>query len=122
MILLVVADAPADYENWRAAQQRNAPPPVTIQQQRGQLLFFSRPCAACHTIRGTPAGGHVGPDLTHIASRQRIAANSYLNNEANLAAWVTHAQSLKPRVLMPNVTQFTGTELLDLVAYLRALR
>jgi hypothetical protein len=35
---------------------------------------------------------------------------------------VTHARSLKPGVVMPNVTQFDGPELLALVAYLQRLR
>jgi cytochrome c oxidase subunit 2 len=43
----------------------------------------------------------VGPDLTHVASRARIAGGMLENNTANMAAWVTHAQSLKPGSLMP---------------------
>jgi cytochrome c1 len=44
------------------------------------------------------------------------------NNQANLAAWVTHAQALKPASQMPNVSQFTGDELQALVAYLQSLK
>jgi cytochrome c oxidase subunit 2 len=64
----------------------------------------------------------VAPDLTHIGSRQYIAANSYPNNDAYLEAWVTHAQSLKPEVQMPDLVQFTGSQLQNLVAYLRQLQ
>ena len=122
MILLVVADPPDQYGKWYAGQLSDTAAPETEQQARGRELFFSRPCATCHTLRGTPAGGRLGPDLTHIGGRQRIAANSYINDDANLAAWVTHAQSLKPHVAMPNITQFTGQELNDVVAYLRHLK
>ena len=76
----------------------------------------------CHQVRGTLAGGRVAPDLTHIASRLNIAANSYPNNDAYLEAWITHAQSLKPEAAMPNLTQFNGQQLRDLVAYLRQLK
>jgi cytochrome c oxidase subunit 2 len=76
----------------------------------------------CHQVRGTVAGGRVAPDLTHIASRQYIAANSFPNNDAYLEAWITHAQSLKPEAQMPNLTQFSGEQLTDLVAYLRQLQ
>jgi hypothetical protein len=59
-----------------------------------------------------------GPDLTHVASRARIAGGMLENDTANMAAWVTHAQSLKPGSLMGSLTQFTGEELLAPVAYL----
>lgn len=122
MVLLVVADPPAKYDAWRAAQLRPAAQAVTDQEMHGQQLFMARPCALCHTIRGTLAGGRIGPDLTHFGSRLGIASNAYVNNEANLEAWVTHAQALKPEVVMPDITQFTGTELQDLAAYLRQLQ
>jgi cytochrome c oxidase subunit 2 len=76
----------------------------------------------CHQVRGTLAGGRVAPDLTHLASRQFIAANSYPNKDAYLEAWITHAQSLKPQSEMPDLTQFTGEQLRDLVAYLKQLK
>jgi cytochrome c oxidase subunit 2 len=75
----------------------------------------------CHQIRGTTAGGRVAPDLTHFASRRYIAANPFPNNDAYLEAWVTHAQSLKPEAEMPDLTQFDGWQLRNLVAYLRQL-
>ena len=34
---------------------------------RGEFEFR---CGACHTVRGTAAGGTSGPDLTHLMSRQ----------------------------------------------------
>ena len=76
----------------------------------------------CHSVRGTPAGGHVAPDLTHLASRQFIASDSFPNNTAYLESWATHAQSLKPGCLMPDLTQFSGTQLQQLVAYLQQLK
>lgn len=75
-----------------------------------------------HTIRGTLAQAKVGPDLTHVASRYGLAANALRNDTANLEAWVTHAQALKPNVVMPDMTEFTGQEVRDLVAYLEQLR
>lgn len=122
MALLVVADPPAEYEAWLANQIVDAQPPATDQQRRGQQLFLSKACVLCHMIRGTQAAAQVGPDLTHLASRQGLAANTLRNNEANLEAWVTHAQSLKPEVVMPDVTEFTGQQVRDLVAYLQQLQ
>lgn len=122
MRLLVVAQSPSDYHAWEEQQLKPAAEPTTAQTIAGQEVFLGGPCSMCHTIRGTPAGGQVGPDLTHLAGRQFIGANSFPNNEAYLEAWVTNAQSLKPGCKMPNLTQFTGTQLIDLVTYLRQLK
>lgn len=122
MILTVIAQRPEDYSAWLTHQREDAAAPVTPEEKRGQTLFLTRPCVTCHTIRGTPAGSHVGPDLTHVGARLRIATNMLENNPANLAAWVTHAQSLKPGVRMPNITAFNGEELQALVAYLSSLK
>jgi cytochrome c oxidase subunit II len=121
MILLVQADAPADFQAWLRHQGQEALAPTAPDTAHGQQLVMSSACVLCHTIRGTGAQGRVGPDLTHIASRRRIAANAFDNNRANLTAWVTHAQSLKPYAKMPNLTVFTGAELTDLVSYLQTL-
>ena len=64
----------------------------------------------------------MAPDLTHMALHRGIAANALANDKANLAAWAPHAQSLKPGTAMPNVTQFSGEELQELVACLQRLR
>ena len=122
MRLLVIAQQPDEYQAWLDQQRKPAEEPTTPEAVRGEQVFLAGPCILCHQIRGTTAGGRVAPDLTHIGSRLLIAANSYPNNNAYLEAWVTHAQSLKPEVQMPNLTQFTGVQLRDLVAYLRQLQ
>lgn len=67
-------------------------------------------------------GGQSRPDLTHVGSRQYLAANTIPNNDAYLEAWITHAQSFKPEAQMPDLTQFDGRQLQGLVAYLRQLQ
>lgn len=121
MRLLVVAQEPEEYEAWQQQQRQPAPEPASQDAVAGEQLFLAGPCSSCHQIRGTIAGGRVAPDLTHIASRRYIAGNSFPNNDAYLEAWVTHAQSLKPEALMPDLTQFSGVQLRELVAYLRQL-
>jgi len=122
MKLLVIADRPEEFERWEENQRQDSRQAVDEQQRAGQDLFLSRPCGLCHTIRGTLANGRVGPDLTHIGSRQKIAANMLPNDDANLAAWITHAQALKPASEMPDITQFDGRQLQAMVAYLRQLQ
>jgi cytochrome c oxidase subunit 2 len=122
MRLLVVAEEPAAYDAWLQNQRRPGAEPTTLAALQGEHLFVQGPCSMCHQVRGTLAGGHVAPDLTHIGSRRFIAANSFPNNNAYLEAWITHAQSLKPDAQMPDITQFNGVQLRDLTAYLRQLQ
>jgi cytochrome c oxidase subunit 2 len=122
MRILAIAQEPDAYEAWRQAQLKGSIEPTAPEAKAGQQIFLSGPCSMCHTVRGTIAGGRVAPDLTHIGSREMIAANVYRNNDAYLEAWITHAQSLKPGAEMPNLTQFNGEQLTDLVAYLRQLQ
>ncbi len=122
MRLEVVAQAPADYEAWLAAQRRPAGEPEWEEAVRGKQAFMAAACPLCHKVRGTEALGQVGPDLTHVGSRRPIAGGMLENNVANLGAWVTHAQSLKPGAQMPDLTQFSGRDLRAVVAYLQSLR
>jgi cytochrome c oxidase subunit 2 len=117
----VVAEEPQKYEEWLALQRLPAGEPHEALAQRGKRLFMNGPCVVCHTVRGTDARGSVGPDLTHLAGRQLIAA--YLPQDiANLHAWVVNAPSLKPGTRMPALAQFSGEELQALVAYLQSLK
>jgi cytochrome c oxidase subunit 2 len=83
-------------------------------------VFFER-CGACHTVRGTEAGGAVGPDLTHLMSRTTIAAGTLPNTVANLSGWIENPQALKPGAKMP-ATYVPPAQLAQLRAYLETLR
>ena len=122
MLLLVVAQMPQDYEAWYNNQLNPSREPQDAEAIHGRDVFLGAACVFCHQIRGTDAHGHVAPDLTHLASRQRIASDSYENDKANLAGWVVHAQTLKPGAEMPNLAVFNGPDLRALVAYLQELK
>ena len=79
-------------------------------------------CPACHTVAGTRALATVGPNLTHLASRQTLAASWLPKDLAYLHAWVVNAPSLKPGTKMPALAELSGPDLHDLVAYLEELR
>ncbi len=121
MAFEIVALPPAQYEEWRANQLKSAQAPSDPQAQRGEELFRARGCALCHTIQGTPAGGRVGPDLTHLASRRSIAAATLPNTPGNLGGWISDPQHIKPGNLMPDV-RLQGAELSALVRYLGSLQ
>lgn len=120
MALLVVAEEPEDYARWLAAQ-RAAAAPVDGEAAAGKLVFMSKPCAACHTIRGTEASGTTGPDLTHVGSRSTIGAGLLENTRGSIAAWIADPQTLKPGNNMPLVP-VTSEELRQLSAYMRELQ
>ncbi len=122
MRLIVVAQTPEEYQRWLEEQRAPAHEPTNPEAVHGKGVFLTAACPLCHTVRGTMANGTVGPDLTHLGSRRTIAGGGYVNNLANLEAWTTHAQSLKPGAQMPNLTAFKGEDLRSLADYLESLR
>jgi cytochrome c oxidase subunit 2 len=121
MAFLVYADPPARFRAWLAAQARPAAAPPDPVAREGMKVFDREPCADCHRIRGTSADGDVGPDLTHLAGRSTIAADTLTRSSAGLAGWIRDPQHAKPGAPMPAVT-LTDAELHALVAYLESLR
>ena len=121
MDFLVIADPPERFAAWYEQQLRAAPAPADSVQQKGQQVFLSKQCAMCHAIRGTPANSHVGPDLTHLASRRTLAAGTLPNTRGHLAGWVLDPQKIKPGAKMPP-NQLASDELHALLSYLQSLK
>jgi cytochrome c oxidase subunit 2 len=121
MGILVLAQPRPEFDAWLDAQLKPAADPRTKEERAGHDLFLSRPCLMCHRIQGTPAGGTVAPDLTHIASRKTLAAGTLEMSRGNLAAWIADPQGIKPGAKMP-VMELDGDELNAIVAYLESLR
>ena len=112
MAFYVVAEPPERYEAWADAQRAPA---------RAAHPLFMAHCATCHTVRGTPAAGTLGPDLTHVGSRLSLAAGVLPNNPGAFAAWIASSQHLKPGNLMPSFN-LAGEELRALALYLEGLK
>jgi cytochrome c oxidase subunit II len=121
MAFTVIAQSQDQFNAWLDAERQPAAAPTDPLARRGLQVFLSKPCVMCHTIRGTPAGSHVGPELTHLASRPTIAAGTREMNRGNLAGWVVDAQSIKPGSRMPP-NSLTSEELDALLAYLESLK
>jgi cytochrome c oxidase subunit 2 len=122
MRLEVVAETPAEFARWLAAQRAPAAVPESPDAVRGRQVFERQACAMCHTVRGTAAKGRIGPELTHVASRRRVAGGMLENTPDNLRTWVVAAQTLKPGAQMPNLPMIDDDQADALVAYLRTLR
>lgn len=121
MGLTIIAEPPEKFDEWMNGQRAPAAPPASESEQRGQQVFLSAPCIMCHTIRGTDAGGHVAPDLTHLASRKTIAASTLPNARDHLGRWITNSQEIKPGNHMPPVP-LKSDELQALLDYLGSLK
>lgn len=120
MGLIVVADSPDRFRVWRESQLASAVQPTDPDQAIGRAVFEHSPCVGCHTIRGTPALGKAGPDLTHLASRQQLAAGAAPNTRGFLAGWIADPQGIKPGNHMPRVP-LTAQQLQGVLAYLESL-
>ena len=59
--------AEGGWEKWVDQQRESAHTPTDSMQSRGLEVFLTGQCAMCHSIEGTSAGSHAGPDLTHLA-------------------------------------------------------
>jgi cytochrome c oxidase subunit 2 len=114
MGVFVVADP--EFDSWLAGQADSAVDTET----EGRDVFLGSTCVGCHTIRGTTADARVGPDLTHVASRDTLFAGRVNNTREGLMAIITDPQSVKPGVAMPP-TDLSASELDSLVDYLESL-
>ncbi|MDB4932784.1 MAG: ctaC, partial [Myxococcaceae bacterium] len=121
MAFTAVVERRADFDRWLARQAAPAAVPATDPARRGAVLFQSVGCGACHAVRGTPAAGTLGPDLTHVGSRRALAAEALANDAASFARWITRPESHKPGALMPAFAMLPPDDVRALAAYLEAL-
>jgi cytochrome c oxidase subunit 2 len=121
MAFVVIAEPAEQFNTWFNNQISPAQQPASAGQQRGQRVFLTRTCVMCHQIRGTDAGARTGPDLTHLASRESIAAGTLANNRENLRDWIVDSHRFKPGNRMPS-HDLSGEDLNALLDYLESLK
>jgi cytochrome c oxidase subunit 2 len=120
-----VAHEPADFDTWVQEQLADsANDPLAAE---GRELFLNgtfaggQQCVSCHAVKGTPAQGIVGPNLTHLGSRERFAGSMFERTDENLAAWLEDPPARKPGSKMPDL-DLTDEQITALVAYLQSLK
>ena len=122
MRILVVAEEPAQFEQWQQTQLRPAQAPISGATAKGLELFRTSTCINCHAINGVAgANSRVAPDLTHVASRRQLGAGILENTPANMRLWLKSPQHIKPGALMPDFS-FTDEQLDQLSEYLSTLQ
>lgn len=117
----VVVLAPDDFERWLIAEAGPARAPETALGRAGAAAFADSGCGGCHTVRGTPAAGVIGPDLTHVGARRGDASVLPHAND-DLEVWLRQPDLVKPGALMPPFAALGAPRLQALVSYLRELR
>jgi cytochrome c oxidase subunit II len=118
----VIVQPPGKFRAWLRNQAAPATQPPGADATRGQQAFMTVGCQDCHAIRGTPASGRVGPDLTHVGSRRTLAALTIPNTPRSLYDWITNPQRIKPGARMPGFASLPASERHALVTYLEGLR
>jgi cytochrome c oxidase subunit 2 len=122
MALAVVVMESADFEAWLEAERAPAGVAEGSEQQVGAEVFLASGCGACHAVRGTPADGTVGPDLTHVGGRLTIGAGTLPTTRESLRLFVAETEQVKPGVLMPSFGMLPDADLSAIAAYLESLR
>jgi cytochrome c oxidase subunit 2 len=102
MLLRVYVQPRQEFERWLREQKQPAQPSAAgSATASGQRVFESTACVNCHTVSGTTANGRFGPDLTHLMSRETIAAGAAPNTPGNLRLWIRNPDAIKPGSKMP---------------------
>jgi cytochrome c oxidase subunit 2 len=113
---------PPAFDRWLAQQAAPAATPADPVARRGYDTFFAAGCSACHTIRGTPAAGVIGPDLTHVGSRRTLAASVLPNDPGAFRRWIEHPERTKPQARMPRFDMLPADDLTALAGFLEGLQ
>lgn len=119
MLLRVYVESRDQFDHWIQTQRHPAVANEAVSQ--GRRVFETTACINCHTVAGTVANGRFGPDLTHLMSRDTIAAGAASNTADNLRLWIRNPDAIKPGSLMPSM-QLDDKDLDALTAYLETLQ
>ena len=117
MLLRVYVQSREEFDRWVHEQQQLPQTPASA----GERVFESTACVNCHTVSGTPAIGKFGPDLTHLMSRDTIAAGAAPNTPETLRLWIKNPDAIKPGSKMPAMG-LNDQDLDAVTAYLETLR
>jgi cytochrome c oxidase subunit 2 len=119
MLLRVYVQPREEFDRW--IQQQQQPAFLSDVVSEGRRVFETTACINCHAVAGTVAKGRFGPDLTHLMSRETIAAGAARNTPGNLRLWIQKPDAIKPGSLMPAM-ELNDRELDAVTVYLETLR
>jgi cytochrome c oxidase subunit 2 len=115
MAFYAMAMSAEEFEQWRQRERADAVVPA---EDSGAQQFLANGCGGCHRVRGTPAQGAIGPDLTHVGSRLSVGAGILSADHQGFRAWLARHQQLKPENRMSPYDILSDAELDGIAAYL----
>jgi len=119
MLLRVYVQSGREFNRW--IEEQSQPAQASAAVSEGKRIFETTACINCHAVTGTVADGRFGPDLTHLMSRETIAAGAAPNTLENLRLWIKNPEAIKPGSKMPAMG-LSDHELDAVTAYLATLR
>jgi cytochrome c oxidase subunit II len=119
MLLRVYVESREAFDRW--IEEQRQPVRAGASVSVGQKIFETTSCINCHTVAGTAANGRFGPDLTHLMSRETLAAGAVPNTAENLRRWIQNPDAFKPGSRMPAMG-LADRELDAVTTYLETLR
>lgn len=117
MAFSVVVMEPSGFRQWLAAQGA----PSAGASGTGAALFLRHGCGACHAVAGTEATGTLGPDLSHLGSRETLGAGILPNSKDNIARFIGEPDAIKPGVQMPAFGMLPSEDIGAIAAWLKGL-
>lgn len=117
MAFSVVVMEPAGFRQWLAARAA----PSAGASRTGAALFLRHGCGACHAVAGTEATGTLGPDLSHLGSRETLGAGILPNSKDNIARFTAEPDAIKPGVQMPAFGMLPPEDIGAIASWLKGL-
>ncbi|MGS1097414.1 cytochrome c oxidase subunit II (plasmid) [Aquamicrobium terrae] len=117
MAFTVVVMEPSEFRQWLQARAGASPGAAS----EGRDLFLAHGCGACHRVAGTEADGSVGPDLSHVGSRETLGAGILPNSEGTLRDFIAHPHVIKPNSKMPAFSMLPERDIGEIAAWLKGL-
>ena len=117
MAFSVVVMEPDDFRAWLADQAETSPGA----EASGRDVFMANGCPACHTVSGTEAVGTVGPDLSHVGSRETLAAGILPVSAEAIASFVSDPDLIKPGSQMPPFRMLPEADIAAIATWLEGL-
>ncbi len=121
MKMTLYVQTESEFNAW-VAQQKAVPAAVSAPEFEEARGLFMANCAACHAVRGVAEFGRLGPDLTHVASRDTFGSGMYETNDENLSKWLKDPQGMKPGSKMVLPEKLDDATVKTLVDFLQALK
>ncbi|MCV3241765.1 cytochrome c oxidase subunit II [Mesorhizobium sp. ZC-5] len=118
MAFSAVAMEPAEFRQWLAGQHV----PSAGATGTGARLFIRHGCGACHAVAGTEATGMLGPDLSHLGSRETLGAGILPNSQDNIARFIAEPDVIKPGVQMPGFDMLPPDDIEAIASWLKGLK